>query len=99
MTTEQTNELVSGEWWRGAVFYQVYPISFMDTDGDGFGDLAGVTARLDYIGPLVAHDIEVRGRAQGAWSHKLILMICNCFVTPFFGFNKICDRLHGHALR
>ena len=46
MTTEQTNELVSGEWWRGAVFYQVYPISFMDTDGDGFGDLAGVTARL-----------------------------------------------------
>ena len=52
MTTEQTNELVSGEWWRGAVFYQVYPISFMDTDGDGFGDLAGVTARLDYIAGL-----------------------------------------------
>ena len=52
MTIEQTNELVTGEWWRGAIFYQVYPISFMDTDGDGFGDLAGVTSQLDYIAGL-----------------------------------------------
>lgn len=39
-------------WWRGAVIYQVYPRSFLDTDGDGVGDLPGVIARLDYIAAL-----------------------------------------------
>jgi len=39
-------------WWKGAVFYQVYPRSFLDTDGDGVGDLAGLIARLDHIADL-----------------------------------------------
>jgi len=42
----------AAEWWRGAVIYQVYPRSFADTNGDGIGDLPGVTARLDYIASL-----------------------------------------------
>jgi alpha-glucosidase len=40
------------EWWRGAVIYQIYPRSFLDTNGDGVGDLAGVIAKLDYIAAL-----------------------------------------------
>ena len=36
-------------WWRGAVFYQVYVRSFADSNGDGVGDLRGITSRLDYI--------------------------------------------------
>ena len=39
-------------WWKGAAIYQVYPRSFADSNGDGIGDLAGITARLDYIASL-----------------------------------------------
>jgi alpha-glucosidase len=42
----------SDTWWRGAVLYQIYPRSFMDASEDGVGDLAGVTAKLDYIKSL-----------------------------------------------
>ena len=39
-------------WWRGAVIYQIYPRSFLDTNGDGVGDLPGIIRRLDYIARL-----------------------------------------------
>jgi alpha-glucosidase len=40
------------EWWRGSVVYQVYPRSFQDDNGDGIGDLAGITRRLPYLADL-----------------------------------------------
>ncbi|WP_231710377.1 alpha-amylase family glycosyl hydrolase [Roseibium limicola] len=40
------------DWWRGAVIYQIYPRSFQDSNGDGIGDLPGITRRLDYIAGL-----------------------------------------------
>jgi alpha-glucosidase len=42
----------SQDWWRGAVIYQIYPRSFADTNGDGIGDLPGVTAHLDHVARL-----------------------------------------------
>ena len=37
------------EWWKKSVVYQIYPKSFCDTTGNGQGDLAGITSKLDYI--------------------------------------------------
>ena len=39
-------------WWKEAVFYQIYPRSFQDSNGDGIGDLKGITSRLDYLKDL-----------------------------------------------
>ncbi|MGB6690646.1 MAG: alpha-glucosidase [Terracidiphilus sp.] len=42
----------SANWWKNAVFYEIYPRSFQDTNGDGIGDLNGITEHLDYLQKL-----------------------------------------------
>lgn len=44
---EQLNK--ANDWWKRAVFYQIYPRSFMDSNDDGIGDLPGIISRLDYL--------------------------------------------------
>jgi oligo-1,6-glucosidase len=46
------NEIPDRKWWKEAVVYQIYPRSFKDTNGDGVGDLKGITEKLDYVKSL-----------------------------------------------
>ena len=43
-------------WWKHAVFYQIYPLSFADSDGDSYGDLRGIISRLDYLSSTLGVD-------------------------------------------
>ncbi|MCO6188223.1 alpha-glucosidase family protein [Rhizobium sp. L1K21] len=59
-TSASTSTLVADkDWWRGAVIYQIYPRSFQDSDGNGIGDLAGITSRLSYVANLGADAIWI----------------------------------------
>ena len=49
---QETKASIERKWWKEAVVYQIYPRSFMDTDGDGVGDLKGIISKLDYIKSL-----------------------------------------------
>ena len=63
------------DWWKSAVFYQVYPKSFQDTDGDGFGDLQGVIGRLDYLEKL---------GIDGIWLSVTVGDALTCLVAATF---------------
>lgn len=52
MTNENTSLTFTNRWADGAVVYQIYPRSFKDSNGDGIGDLPGITSRLDYLKEL-----------------------------------------------
>ena len=49
---DKTPQVENDNWWKEGILYQIYPQSFKDTNGDGFGDFKGVTEQLDYLQDL-----------------------------------------------
>lgn len=93
----------AAEWWRGAAIYQIYPRSFADSDGDGIGDLRGITARLDYVASL---------GVDGIWLSPFFTSPMRDFgydvadyrdVDPVFGtlsdFDALIERAHALKLK
>jgi alpha-glucosidase len=88
------------DWWRGAVIYQIYPRSFLDTDGDGVGDLPGITERLDYVASLGVDGVWVSPFFKSPMADFGYDIADYRDVDPLFGTLDDFDRLvkKAHAL-
>ncbi len=85
------------EWWRGAVTYQIYPRSFQDDNGDGVGDLAGITRRLDYVAGLGVDAIWLSPFFVSPMRDFGYDVEDYCDVDPVFGTLADFDALVGRA--
>jgi alpha-glucosidase len=85
------------EWWRGAAIYQIYPRSFADSDGDGIGDLRGITDRLDYVAGLGVDGIWLSPFFTSPMRDFGYDVADYCSVDPVFGTLADFDALVGRA--
>ena len=87
-------------WWRGASLYQVYPRSFLDANGDGVGDLRGITERLDYVASLGVDGIWISPFFPSPMRDFGYDVSDHVGVDPIFGTLRDLDALvqRAHAL-
>ncbi|MCW2638942.1 MAG: alpha-amylase [Dactylosporangium sp.] len=94
---------LSTQWWRDAVIYQVYPRSFADADGDGIGDLPGITARLSHLAELGADAVWLSPFYPSPQADAGYDVSDYRDVDPLFGrlsdFDAMVARAHELGLR
>src|SRR6266496_3711205 len=100
--------VAGGEWWRHGVIYHIYPRSFSDANGDGVGDLAGITARLDYLNDGTPSSLGV----DAVWLSPIYPSPMKDFgydvsdytdVDPLFGsladFDHVASEVHRRGIK
>src|SRR5436190_2728409 len=97
-----------GDWWRHGVLYQVYPRSFQDSNGDGVGDLAGITSRLDHLNDGTPDSLGIDGIWLSPFYPSPMVdfgydVADYCDVDPRFGtladFDELLGQAHERAIR
>jgi alpha-glucosidase len=93
----------NAEWWRSAVIYQVYPRSFADSNGDGIGDLPGITSRLDALASLGIDAVWLSPFMRSPQKDAGYDVSDYTDVDPLFGtladFDAMVTRAHELSLR
>jgi 1,4-alpha-glucan branching enzyme len=91
------------EWWRGAVIYQIYPRSFIDSNDDGVGDLPGIIGKLDYVAELGVDGIWLSPFFPSPMKDFGYDVADYCDVDPLFGtladFDRLVARAHELGLK
>ena len=95
----QSAVAASTAWWRGAAIYQIYPRSFSDSNGDGIGDLPGITEKLDYVRDLGVDGIWLSPFFTSPMRDFGYDVADYCGVDPVFGtlrdFDSLVERAHS----
>lgn len=90
-------------WWRQAVIYQIYPRSFKDSNGDGIGDIKGVTSKIDYLKSLSVDAIWLSPFYPSALADGGYDVDDYCDVDPKLGtladFDEMLSELHKVGIR
>ena len=93
----------NSEWWRGAVIYQIYPLSFKDGNGDGKGDLAGIVQELDYVASLGVDAVWIAPFFRSPMHDFGYDVAAHCEVDPTFGtledFDRLVERAHALGIK
>ncbi|WP_183439852.1 alpha-glucosidase [Pseudoduganella violacea] len=97
------SKALSPTWWREAIIYQVYPRSYLDTNGDGVGDLPGITDRLEYIAKLGVDIVWISPFFKSPMRDFGYDVSDYCDVDPLFGtlddFDKLIAKAHSLGLK
>ena len=103
MTRDSMTKASNSKWWRGGVIYQVYPRSFADGNGDGIGDLRGITDRLDHIASLGVDAVWLSPFFKSPMKDFGYDVSDYNDVDPMFGtladFRDMLDRAHSLGLK
>ncbi len=90
-------------WLSDAVFYQIYPSSFQDTDGNGIGDIPGIISRLDYIQSIGVTAIWLNPVYVSGWTDGGYDIIDFYRVDPRFGTNsdlvELVEKAHARGIK
>jgi alpha-glucosidase len=91
------------DWWRHGIFYQVYPRSFQDSDGDGVGDLRGIIARLPYLKSLGIDAVWLSPIFPSPMADFGYDISDYAGIDPLFGtmddFDALVDAAHENGLK
>jgi alpha-glucosidase len=91
------------EWWRHGIFYQVYPRSFQDSDGDGLGDLKGIMERLPYVASLGVDAVWLSPIFTSPMADFGYDVADYAGIDPLFGtmedFDALLQAAHGLGLK
>lgn len=90
-------------WWESAVIYQIYPRSFQDSDGDGIGDLRGITRRLDHLVDLGVDALWISPITPSPMADFGYDVADYCGIDPRFGtladFDELLAAAHARELK